>query len=220
MSAISDAKELPGWNVGGLLADALEARPADTAADRELAARILRGEEGAFEELVNRSHRQLARISGRFFRRPEIIEEITQEVFVKAFIGMSGYRAEMPIEHWLSRIAVNVCYDQLRRKKSRPEIAISQIADEPAEFFDRLRLPEKGEYWERQDVRMYAEQLLAKLSPEERVVLTLMTLEDLSVAEISKLTGWSAANVKIRAFRARRRLRKILGQSPEMEEST
>lgn len=184
----------------------------DLSEDRRLADRIVQGVEGAFDELVGRCYQQIARISGRFFRRPDIVEEITQEVFVKAFIGMAGYRAEMPLEHWLSRIAVNACYDFLRRKRQRPETVVSQIVDEPGEFFERLRAPEESEYWEKEDVRLYAEQLLARLSPEERVVLTLMVLEDLPVAEVSKLTGWSPANVKIRAFRARARLRKMVSR--------
>lgn len=210
ISAVAHAWVLQRWNIGGTLSEVVGPTQAALAEDRLLAGRILEGEEGAFEVLVKRCHKQVARISGRFFRRPEIVEELTQEIFVKAFIGMKGYRAEMPLEHWISRIAVNVCYDQLRRKRQRPETVISQMVEEPGEFYDRLQMEDAGNYWERENVRLYAEQLLAKLSPEERIVLTLMVLEDLPVADVARLTGWSVANVKIRAFRARARLRKLV----------
>jgi RNA polymerase sigma-70 factor, ECF subfamily len=185
----------------------------DIAADRRLADRILGGDESAFEDLVGRNYSRVTRIAGRFFRQRDAIEEIAQEVFVKAFVSMGTYRAEMPLEHWLSRIAVNACYDQLRRKQRRPETAVSQIVDDPAEFYARLSAPAgsiESAYWEREEARVCAEQLLDLLTPPERLVLTLMVLEDLSVSEVADLTGWSIANVKIRAFRARGRLRKLL----------
>ena len=185
----------------------------DLAADRGLAGRIVGGDELAFEELVNRHYAQVARITGRFFRRPDIAEEVNQEVFVKAFTAMASYRAEMPLAHWLSRVAVNACYDQLRRARRRPETPISQLVDEPADFFDRLYTREAdpaGGYWAREESRLCAEQLLDMLAPAERLVLTLMVLDDLSAAEVAKVTGWSVANVKVRAFRARGRLRKLL----------
>ena len=203
---------LPWGRVGGGL-DEAGARAHDLDADRRLATRIVNSDESAFEELVRQHHRQVGRIVGRFFRRPEVAEEVAQEVFVKAFIGMSGYRGEMPIEHWLSRIAVNACYDQLRKKQQRVELTVSDVTEDAAVFYERLQSPESSaDYWERQDVRLYAEQLLSKLSPPERLVLTLMVLEEMSVAEVAGMTGWSVANVKIRAFRARSRLRKLLAQ--------
>jgi RNA polymerase sigma-70 factor, ECF subfamily len=197
---------------GGAVADDADRRQ-DIAADRTLANRILGGDESAFEDLVDRHYGRVSRIAGRFFRQPDTIEEIAQEVFVKAFLSMSTYRAEMPVEHWLSRIAVNACYDQLRRRKRRPETPVSQVTDDSVEFYARLGAPAgsaESAYWAREEARLCAEQLLALLSPPERLVLTLMVLEDLSVAEVADLTGWSTANVKIRAFRARARLRKIL----------
>src|SRR4051812_25647025 len=75
-------------------------------ADRRLAGRIVGGDEAAFEELVERHFAHVARITGRFFRQPEVAEEVNQEVFVKAFVAMRTYRAEMPLAHWLSRVAV------------------------------------------------------------------------------------------------------------------
>src|SRR5262245_22273072 len=103
------AQSLKGLHVG--------ANINDTSADRALAVRIVSGDSLAFEEFVERHRNQVIRIVARFFRRSEIIEDVCQDVFLKAYTGMSGYRAEMPLEHWLSRIAVNACYDQLRRQR-------------------------------------------------------------------------------------------------------
>lgn len=175
----------------------------DLVADQNLAARVARGDEEAFEELVRRHHPRLSRIAGRFFRRPEIVEELVQEALVKAYTSMASYRGEMPLQHWLSKIAVNACYDQLRRQKARPEANVDtlvfQLASSPSQV-------------EAEDARICAEQILSRLAPEERLVLTLMVLEDLPVKDVARLTGWSVPNVKIRAFRARAKLRKIVGR--------
>jgi len=183
------------------------------AADRELARRALGGDEEAFADLVNRHAPGVTRIAGRFFRRREVVEEIVQDVFVKAFTSLDSYRGDVPLAHWLSRITVNACYDQLRRKKARPEVSVSEIAEDAPGFLAQLRAPEGSDaaaFWEREEARLTAERLLAMLAPPERLVLTLMVLEDLPVAEVSRLTGWSQSNVKIRAFRARHKLRKLL----------
>lgn len=180
-------------------------------ADRLLAARILAGDGEAFEALLHRAHRHVSRIAGRFFRRPEVVEEVVQEVFVKAFVGMSGYRAIVPFEHWLARITVNACYDQLRRRRARPEVTLADVAEDQTEFFERLAAPAGDEgFWRREEARLTAERLLAALAPPERLVLTLMVLEELSVKDVAALTGWSETNVKVRAFRARGKLRALL----------
>lgn len=206
--------ELGKFSSGGAVAE--DERTERLAGDRALARRICGGDDAAFEAFVREHFARVSRIAGRFFRHPDVVEEIGQEVFVKAFLAMASYRAEMPLEHWVSRIAVNACYDQLRRKQRRPETAVSQLADDPAEFYARLRAPAssaEGTFWQREEARVCAEEMLAMLAPPERLVLTLMILEDLSVAEVAAVTGWSAANVKVRAFRARGRLRKLLGRA-------
>lgn len=183
--------------------------------DRCLARAIGTGDEGAFEDFVNRFSPRVFRIATRYFRQRETVEETAQEVFLKAFANIGSYRGEMPLEHWISRIAVNACYDTLRRRQARPESLESELLDgdgDAGEFFQRLAARDSApdSYWERENARLMAEQLLSRLAPAERVVLTLLVLEDLSVAEVASLTGWSRPNVKIRAFRARNRLRKIL----------
>ncbi|MBZ5587455.1 MAG: RNA polymerase sigma factor [Acidobacteriia bacterium] len=183
--------------------------------DRLLASRILAGDDDAFAEVVHAHRRRVVRIAGRFFRRTDVIEDIAQEVFVKAFSAMAGYKGEVPLAHWLSRITVNACYDQLRRQRTRPEISFSRLDPDPRER-SGAGAPGEGHdasvHWQREEARLDAERLLAKLPPADRVVLTLMVLEGLTVAEVGQLTGWSAANVKIRAFRARNRLRALIAE--------
>ena len=181
--------------------------------DRALARRIRQGDESAFEELVSRHHAAIARIAGRFFRRREAAEDVVQETFLKAYLAIGAWRGEVPLERWLARIATNACYDQLRRR--RGETAALAPVEDVEGLLDRLAAPfgsAAAAYWEREDARLLAEQILERLQPADRLVLTLTVLEELSVAEVAERTGWSKANVKIRAFRARARLRGILSR--------
>ena len=183
------------------------------AGDRLLASRAAGGDDAAFEQIVRSNHHLVVRVAGRFFRHADVIEDIAQEVFVKAYGAMAGYRGEVPIAHWLSRITVNACYDQLRRRRSRPEIGFSQLAHGQQDSADGGAAFEGHDasiHWQREEARLDAERILARVGVADRVVLTLLVLEGMTVAEVAALTGWSSANVKIRAFRARQRIRRLL----------
>lgn len=177
-------------------------------ADRQLAERIATGDEVAFAELVECHFAHVARIAGRFFRQHDAAEEIHQEVFLKAFSSIVSYRGEVPLRHWLSRITVNACYDALRRNRRRPE-SLSVPAAEHADG-TALEAHDDAAFWRREQARIAADEMLAMLEPAERLVLTLLVLEDRSVADVADLTGWSVVNVKVRAYRARRKLKKLL----------
>lgn len=179
--------------------------------DRQLAERISSRDEAAFDELVERHFARVARIAGRFFRQPDAAEEIHQEVFLKAFTSIGSYRGEVPLEHWLSRIAVNACYDALRRSRRRPETHLEAVTDPAASSPPPETEANDGtSFWRREQARIAADEMLAMLQPAERLVLTLMVLEDRSAAEVADLTGWSVVNVKVRAFRARGKLKALL----------
>jgi RNA polymerase sigma-70 factor (ECF subfamily) len=171
-------------------------------ADARLVERVGAGDEAAFAEVVRLTRPRVVHIAAHFFRRPDVIDDVVQGVFEKAFVALESWGRQVPLEHWLARIAVNACHDELRRRRrSVPTEAgrpIDDEVDDPA-------------VWEREETRLWAEQALAQLPAADRVVLTLMVLEELSVAEVAGLTGWSRVNVKVRAFRARRRLRQLLG---------
>jgi RNA polymerase sigma-70 factor (ECF subfamily) len=174
----------------------------------DLVGRALAGDGAAFEEIVTTHYAQVARIAGRFFRRPDAVEELCQEVFVKAWSALRDYRGQVPLAHWLSRVTVNACYDQLRRKK--PDLSLTTLAEDSPHALDRIL--STGSPEEVETARLTAEQLLARLAPAERLVLTLTVLEELPVKEVARLTGWSETNVKVRAFRARARLKKMLAK--------
>lgn len=195
-------------------ADNLEHAPHGVAEleDAALADAARGGDERAFEELFLRHRRRVALIASRFFRRREQIEEVAQETFAKAFFALGEFtnRQGGSFAAWLARIAFNACYDELRRQKRRPEAAsLGDVTEEDAARL-RERLREDGGAESAAVSRDLAAKLLARLSPEDRLVLVMLDAEGLSVAEIAGLTGWSASKVKVRAHRARASLRRVL----------
>jgi RNA polymerase sigma-70 factor (ECF subfamily) len=183
-------------------------------ADAELVTRVREGDEAAFEELFNRHRRRVALIASRFFQRREQIEEIVQESFMKAYFALSDFSGseETAFASWLARIAFNACYDELRRTRRRPENTASELSeDDWSSLNESLSVAASGPGTEKAVIeRDLAQKLLSRLSPEDRLVLLMLNVEELSVAEIAGLTGWSASKVKVRAHRARAHLRRVL----------
>lgn len=153
------------------------------------------GDRAAFEALVKRYERRVFRLAGRFFRRPEEVEDVAQETFLTVWRKLDTYRARAPFEHWLTRVCLNCCYARFRKR--RPEQALDEVAEVAVAAEDP-------------GPRLDAERLLATLEPEDRFVLQLLYGEGWTVAEISRKLGWSPSKVKVRAYRARRRLKKVL----------
>jgi RNA polymerase sigma-70 factor (ECF subfamily) len=186
--------------------------PETARTDAELIADVLTGHGSAFAELASRHRRYVNNLCHRFFRDAEIVRDLAQESFTKAFAALASYRAEMPFIGWLRAIVVNVCYDELRRRQRRPEELVGSFTTSECSWLDLVSdaTPEQivAAAEERNEAHNLAHRLLAMLRPEDRMVLTLKDSEDLSVAEIAAHLGWSEAKVKIRAFRARRLLRK------------
>lgn len=183
-------------------------------ADAELVARVRSGDETAFEELFNRHRRRVSLIASRFFRQRELVEEIVQESFTKAYFALSDFSNEQDASFaaWIARIAYNSCYDELRRKKRRQESTLSDVSEEDTAWLkDNLRAVGAGSDVEGEAVaRDLADKLLARLSAEDRMVLVMLDAEGMSVSEIADMTGWSVSKVKVRAHRARVSLRRVL----------
>ncbi len=182
--------------------------------DNDLVASVLAGDESAFELLFNRYRVNVGRVAGRFFQRREQVEEIVQESFTKAYFALKDYtgRNEKSFAAWLMRITANTCYDELRRAKRQPEVTNNDLSEREAAWLES-RLMATGSVPEIESVaikRDLANKLLARLEPEDRLVLTLLNGEELSVKETAEVTGWSVAKVKVRAHRARLSLRKVL----------
>src|SRR5262249_19353436 len=186
------------------------------ASDESLVEAIRGGDDSAFEQIFDRHRRRIARMVSRFVKRPERIEEILQEVFIKVYFSLDGYSAEKgaSFSAWLSKVAVNSCYDELRRMRRRPESSISDVTSEEILWLtSHLRSnPSQPDAESAAISRDLANKLLARLSVEDRVVLTLLDAEELSVAEIASVLGWKVSKVKVRAHRARQSLRRVLGE--------
>src|SRR5207253_8856477 len=184
----------------------------DDVTDDTLVAAALAGDEDAFGKLFERHRRQVARIAGRFFSQVEQIEEIIQDSFTKAYFALSTYHGThaASFKAWLSQIAINCCYDQLRRARRRPEQGFGDIEESEAqEFAAQLRSPPRDVETELVS-RDLAVKLLSRLNADDRLVLTLLDVEGFSVAEIAEATNWSISKVKVRAHRARAHLRRIM----------
>ena len=190
--------------------------------DDELVMHTLAGEEWAFEQLARRHTPRVMGIARRFFRSPETVEDIAQETFTRAFFALAGYRQGASFAHWLSKITVNNCYDELRRRKQRGEWLLTDMSEDEHTWLENKLAQTSLSHYSNHDEKMYAaeiaEKLLTRLSPEDRVMLILLHAEECSVQEIADLLGWTQARVKIRAFRARRQMRRLLGQLPLIEQ--
>ncbi|NOT60173.1 MAG: RNA polymerase sigma factor [Acidobacteria bacterium] len=188
--------------------------PLEAHQDDVLVEAVLKGQTHHFDALVEKHFPRVARIARHFFRSTELTEDIVQDTFAKAFFSLHTYRQGASFEHWLARIAVNNCYDELRRKKKRNEVFISDVTEEEGTWLDNKLVESSATVSltpeDAQITEAVTERLLAGLAAEERVIITLLHLQDYSVKEISQMLGWSEAKVKIRAFRARHSLRRAL----------
>lgn len=172
--------------------------------DEHLIIAVLTGDDEAFARLMTRYKGRVFRLAHRFARDNDELEDICQEVFIKVYDNLEKFRRDAPFEHWLTKIAVRVCYDALRarrhEKHARPLDDVSYNIKDDAEAA-------RGEA---RQVRELLKWAMGFLTPDERLVITLMELEEMTLRETAELTGWSETNVKVRAYRARQALRKIL----------
>jgi len=176
--------------------------------DAELVERIRNGTPEDFGEIVRRHQAQVFAILHRYERDAHKVEDLAQETFVKAWRFLDRFDGRAPFNHWLSKIALRTALDHLRRQKHvRAEIALADLGDEA---LDWLRDPGEERQLDARDAAEILDAAMRGLSPEDRQVVTLLELEGRSVKEICELTGASSAAVRVRAFRARTRLRRAL----------
>ncbi len=141
-------------------------------------------------------------------------QDLVQEVFMKMFAKIDSFRGVQPFPNWVARIALNTCYDHLRKQKSRPEVRFSDLSATDMEFVETIRAGASATATSEsdRDGRALVEKLLSTLNPRERMVLQLMDLEKKSLREVCALTGWGISKVKVTALRARRKLNVNLKQ--------
>lgn len=173
--------------------------------------RIKENDPEAAQELVRDLFPLVMRIVRGHLPRRMDPEDLAQIVFVKVFQKIDQYNADAPFPHWVSRIAVNTCLNELRAEKARPELRWADLGEEQAEALERvLERSNETPADEQTATRDLAQKLLETLPPRDRLILTLLDLEERTVAETAAVTGSPEAVIKVRAFRARRKLRKEL----------
>jgi RNA polymerase sigma-70 factor (ECF subfamily) len=180
--------------------------------EAELIAAVLKGDAASFEPLVAKYSPRVFATARRYARRESEIEDITQEVWLKAFDKLKTFRSEAPFEHWLMRLAVRTCYDFLRGHQRNRESSFSEISEPEEDWLERFVADPSSAVEDADAARLLIGRVLEKLSPSARLVIQLLEIEDRSVKEIAGITGWSVPLVKVRAFRARGEMRKILSR--------
>ena len=174
-------------------------------------ARVRKQDQDAARSLVEMLYPAVLRIVRGNLPRRAAEEDLAQEIFVKMFAKLDQYEGEVPLEHWVSRIAVNHCLNAIRAQQSRPEWRMADLSEEQAAALEAATTPagEDPDPAQMIGARELIEKLLEPLSPEDRLLMRLLEMEDRSVEEVRQLTGWSSAVIRVRAFRARRRLNKF-----------
>ncbi len=177
--------------------------------DAESIDRVLHGDIDRFADLIARHRRHVLKIVQGHVPADRV-EEVAQDVFVRAYRSLPQYSGPAPFEHWLSRLAVRTCYD-FWRVTHRADVPVSALTEDQAGWLDRALVTKSDEQFreetDRRESLEVLEWALAKLSPEHRLVLTLVSLEGRTVREAADLLGWSVVNVKVRCYRARKTLR-------------
>ena len=180
--------------------------------EAELIAAVLAGDRASFEPLVAKYSPRVFATARRYARRDVEVQDIAQEVWLKAFDKLKSFRGEAPFEHWLMRMTVRTCYDFLRAHQRNRISSFSEISEPDDDWLERF-VAEPGSVAEdAAAAKLLIDRVMDKLSPEARLVIQLLEIEDRSVKEIAEITGWSVPLVKVRAFRARGEMRKILGR--------
>jgi RNA polymerase sigma-70 factor (ECF subfamily) len=180
--------------------------------EAELIAAVLQGDQASFEPLVARFSPRVFATARRYARRDSEVEDIAQEVWLKAFDKLASFRGEAPFEHWLMRLTVRTCYDFLRAHQRNREMAFSELSEPEDDWLNHFASDPGTAAEDAAAAKALIDRVLARLSPEGRMVIQLLEIEDRSVREIADLTGWSIPLVKVRAFRARAEMRKILAR--------
>ena len=190
------------------MSDSVPAEAAEEA-DESLVRATLAGDENAFRRLITRHKARVFGTCSRFARDPQQLDDLSQEVFLRAWRKLGKFRGEAPFEHWLARLTVTACYDFLRReRRHRDAISLDEFPQELRDYAaDGAHSASRA--------RELLDWAMRKLSADDRLILTLLEIEERSVREISAVTGWSESNVKVRAFRARARLKTIITDGNE-----
>jgi len=181
--------------------------------DQEIIQRVVQGDIEAFEVLVKRHRSLVFGVVARHVPR-ESIEDVAQEVMVRAYQSLAGFSGRSSFRQWLRTIAVRSCCDYWRDRQRHREIPLSTLTEDHQTWVDQLLTTQSREAFHQLVKRTEAKEILdyalERIAPEDRMVLSLVHLEGLPVKEAAELLGWSVIKTKVKAHRARREMRKII----------
>ena len=180
----------------------------------ECLARVREQDQAAARALVDHLYPTVIKVVRANLPRRASEEELAQDIFLKMFTNLDQYQGAVPIEHWVSRIAVNHCLNAIRAQKIRPEWRMADLSEEQADALEAVTTgtTEPTDPARTMAARELVEKLLEALSPPDRLVIRMLEIEEKSVAEIQQSTGWSSTMIRVRAFRARRKLNNRFGK--------
>src|SRR2546423_5566406 len=168
----------------------------------------LRHDDAAARELVRRLYPLVAKMVRSHRPRRTSEEDLCQMIFIKVFQKLGQFSGKVPLEHWVSRIAVNTCLSQIESERIRPELRHADLSEEEQAVVGNLAVSSEELAPDRQLAsRQLVEHLLQMLKPVERLVIDLLYLQGRSIEEIHQITGLGAAAIKVRAFRARKKMK-------------
>ena len=179
---------------------------------------VRRRDQAAARALVDHLYPLVIRIVRSHLPRRVPEEDLAQEVFMKMFTRLGQYQGAVPFPHWVSRIAVTTCIDHLRAQKRRPEVRWADLSENEAEVLDAV-MTNENDVPANDAIAAHeiVHKLLAQLNAEDQMVIRMLDLEQKTIAEIAALTGWNQSLIKVRAFRARRKLQKLFKELQRKE---
>ena len=188
---------------------AIEFSERSSVTDDDLVRAVLAGDEQAFAEIFEKYKRPVTRVVSRFFRDRSEIEECVQLSFTKTYFSLKNFRGERgdSFPAWVTRIAVNVCYDEFRRRQRRPENRFTEMDDDGATFIESVPDGNTATAETLLASAQLAEKILSSLDPLDRIAMTLVYLQDYSLKDASDIIGIRMGNLKSRLFRCRNQIK-------------
>ena len=184
--------------------------------DLEVIQDVRNGKVGAFEILIRAYQRYVFKIVNRHVPMADV-QEVAHQSFITAYRSLHSFKGKTEFRFWLATIAIRTCHDYWRKRYNRVEVSESQLSETARNSINEFWNSEAENCFDlrerREDLREHLDWALGRLSPDDRMVVSLVHLEDRSIAYAARHLGLSKANVKIRAFRARRKLRKLMEES-------
>src|ERR1700722_12004702 len=177
--------------------------------DFELIERARSGDDNAFNQVVQAYRKRIMGTISRLIGRPEDVEDVAQEVFVRLYYSLDQLRTPEVFEPWLYRLTVNASYDYLRRARRRSESRMADLSEQQVMMADFLASGrQEGVERQKGQVREFVDALFQHVSEEDRLLLTLKEVEGLSLKELEKIYRVKENAIKVRLFRARQRVLK------------